>query len=296
MAIIFSEMNVHTPPGTATHPALSRRQFLVRTLALFGADLLGTAISERQRIATTFHRIPLRALRQPVRLVQLSDLHRSWCVPEGFIAHVVRRANALRPDVVLLTGDFVTHSAHYAESCAAQLAHLRAPLGCYACLGNHDHDCSRQRGCPAVTRALAEAGVRMLTNRNLRLDPRLWIVGIDDCFTGHPDPEAAFRNIPATEPVIAMTHNPIYYHVLRNFPCLTLAGHTHGGQINLPIITSVFMQARQFGRSVQLYKQGWFHEPGYPGRMYVSRGLGVVGIPLRFRATPEIAVFDLIPA
>lgn len=281
---------------TPQQNTLSRRQFLARSVALFGAYTLGGGLSERCHVETNFCKIPVRGLKEPLRMVQLSDLHRSWCVSEAFIARIVRHTNALRPDLVLLTGDFVTYDALYAESCAAQLDHLRAPLGRYGCLGNHDHDCSRQKGCPAVVAALAEVEVQMLTNRNVRLDNGLWIVGVDDCFTGHPDPIAAFQGIQTGDPVLAMTHNPVYYTEMRKHDCLTFAGHTHGGQINVPFITRGVMGARQFGRSKYIYKQGWFHDAGYPGKMYVSRGLGVVGIPFRYRATPEIAVFDLLPA
>lgn len=276
---------------------LSRRQFLLRNVALFGGYALGGGLSERCYVGTTVCKIPMQGLREPVRLVQLSDLHRSWCVSEAFIGRVVQSANALRPDLVLLTGDFVTHDARYAESCARQLARLRAPLGLYGCMGNHDHDCSRQKGGPAVVATLAEAGVHMLTNRHVRFDNRLWVVGVDDCFTGHPDLESAFRGVERSAPVIAMTHNPAFYPEMRRYACITLAGHTHGGQINLPFITSGLLNVRynRNRKQTRVYKQGWFHDAGYPGRMYVSRGLGVVGIPVRYRATPEIVVFDLTP-
>jgi uncharacterized protein len=284
--------------GEGESPApntLSRRQFLLRNVALFGSCALGGALVERNFVETTFCRLPMPGLKEPVRLIQLSDLHRSWCVSEGFIARVVNKTNTLRPDVVLLTGDFVTYDSYYAESCARQLARLSAPLGLYGCLGNHDHDCSRQRGCPAVVSALASAEVHMLTNRNVRFDNLLWIVGVDDCHTGRPNLTMAFRRIERGAPVIAMTHNPNYYREMKKYDCITLAGHTHGGQINLPFLTTGLLGVRH-SKNSRVYKQGWFHEQGYPGKMYVSRGLGVVGIPLRYRATPEIAVFDLTPA
>jgi uncharacterized protein len=274
---------------------MSRRQFLLQNLALFGAYTLGGGLSERCYVGTTFCHVPMPGLKEPVRLVQLSDLHRSWCVSEGFIARIVGKTNALRPDVVLLTGDFVSYEAHYAESCAQQLAALRAPLGLYGCLGNHDHDCSRQKGCPAVVAALAEVEVHMLTNRSVRFDNCLTVVGVDDCHTGRPDLRAAFRGVERGAPVIAMTHNPNYYREMKKFDCITLAGHTHGGQINLPFLTTGVLSVRH-SKNSRVYKQGWFHDSGYPGRMFVSRGLGVVGIPFRYRATPEIVVFDLTPA
>jgi uncharacterized protein len=281
-------------PITLPPTPCSRRQFLLRNVALFGSYALGNGLVERNTVETTFCRLPMPGLKEPLRLIQLSDLHRSWCVSEGFIARIVNKTNTLRPDTILLTGDFVTYDSVYAESCARQLARLRAPLGLYGCLGNHDHDCGRGRGGPAVVSALAEANVHMLTNRSVRFDNRLYIVGVDDCHTGRPDLKSAFRGIERGAPIIAMTHNPNYYREMKKYECVTLAGHTHGGQINLPFLTTGLLSIRH-SKNSPVYKQGWFRDKGYPGRMYVSRGLGVVGIPFRYRATPEIVVFDLIP-
>jgi predicted MPP superfamily phosphohydrolase len=225
-----------------------------------------------------------------VRLAQISDLHRSWCVEESFITRIVAETNALRPDLVALTGDFVTISSEYAASCAQQISRLRAPLGLYGVLGNHDYVCDSRQGGPAVAEALSGVSVQMLTNRNLRLDNGLFLVGVDDCWVGKPDLEAAFRGVPIGKPALALTHNPGIFRNLCAYDCVTLAGHTHGGQIDLPFVTQAHL-----GRHNR-YKAGWYREPGRPGRLYVSRGLGVVGIPLRIRATPEIALFDMVPA
>ncbi|HLV81077.1 MAG TPA: metallophosphoesterase, partial [Chthonomonadaceae bacterium] len=267
----------------------SRRRFL-RGLAALGALAIGQEFDERMRIQITRHMLPMRGLRAPLRLAQISDLHRSWCVEESFIARIVEETNTLQPDVVALTGDFVTITSEYAASCVSQLDRLRAPLGLYAVLGNHDYACDGRQGGPAVTEALTGASVQMLTNRSLRLDNGLFLVGVDDCWMGRPDLEAAFRGVPAGAPALTLTHNPGIFRDLCAYDCVTLAGHTHGGQIDLPLVTQVYL-----GRHSR-YKAGWYREGRGPGRLYVSRGLGVVGIPLRIRATPEIALFDLTPA
>jgi predicted MPP superfamily phosphohydrolase len=257
---------------------------------LAGAALsFGELWRERNLIDITRHRFGLRGLRRPCRLVQLTDLHRSWCVTEAFIAHAIAMTNELKPDVVLLTGDFVTHYSHYIASCATQIKNLHAPLGLYGILGNHDYRCDRWKGSNAVVEGLNEVGVQMLTNCNTQLDNGLRVVGVDDFRTGHPDPEAAFAGISAAEPTIAMTHNPFMFGAMCQYDCVTLAGHTHGGQFNVPLLTPLLLGWRL------RYQSGWYKEPTGPGRMYVSRGLGVVGFPFRLGAGPEIALFDLIP-
>ena len=127
-------------------------------------------------------------------------------------------------------------------------------------------------------------------NRSALLDNGLRLVGVDDCRAGKPDYRSAFHAVRDGEPVITLTHNPLAFKRLCQYSCVTLAGHTHGGQINLPFLTHALIGNRT------KYLKGWFREPNQPGRMYVSRGLGVIGLPMRFRSYPEIAVFDLLPA
>jgi len=175
---------------------------------------------------------------------------------------------------------------------------VHAPMGQFAILGNHDWGCNQGGGGREVAYNIAQADIRILTNRSFVLDNGLQIVGVDDAVAGHPDPDKAFRQIEWNRPVIAMTHNPILFKTkMCQYPCLTLAGHTHGGQIKIPAVTPFIMKMRKTHRNMPArYEHGWVEEPNAPGTMYVSRGLGVVGIPMRFRARPEIVVFDLIPA
>lgn len=268
----------------------TRRQFLMRSLFAVGALGATDAVYETSTLDVTQHRLPLRGLTQPCRLVQLSDLHRSWCVTEAFIARIVERTNALRPDLVLLTGDFVTAHSYYIHSCANALRGLKAPLGSYAVLGNHDYKCDGWQGSREVVRGLKAADVEMLTNRNTQLSNGLRLIGIDDHDTGDPDPARAFHQVKHSEPIIAMTHNPLLFRTVCAYDAVFLAGHTHGGQIALPIVTQMFTDDRI------RYLRGWFREAGWPGRLYVSRGLGVITAPLRINSMPEIAVFDLVPA
>lgn len=269
---------------------LSRRQFLLRNLSLLAMVGLGEGIHEPTDIEITRHSVPLSNLKEPMRLVQLTDLHRSWCVSEEYIANVVTRTNALKPDLIALTGDFITRSTVYAESCARQLARLRAPLGKYGVFGNHDNSADKGRGYIPLGAILADANVHILTNRSQPLENGVRMVGVDDSWTGHPDPQTAFSDVRTEDAVISMTHNPEIFGALAVYDGLILAGHTHGGQIRIPFVTRSLLDNRA------RHLQGWFHEFPRPGRMYVSRGLGVVGIPMRFRCRPEIAVFDCHPA
>lgn len=272
-----------------TKISLTRRQLLGRGLAATGALIAAQSEYETNTLTVTRHALHLPGLKSPCCLVQVSDLHRSWCVSAGFIADVVAATNALKPDIVALTGDFVTRHSDYMGSCVAELQQLRAPLGLFAVLGNHDYKADNYRGAPAIMEGLQQINVTVLTNRSERLDNNLRLVGVDDFREGKPDPDAAFRAVRKGEAVLALTHSPFMFPAMCRYDCVTLAGHTHGGQINIPGVTTALMPGRM------RYQRGWYREPAEPGRLYVSRGLGVVGAPFRLFAPPEIAVFDLIP-
>lgn len=291
-AVLATSEETHPAKLPAPDPAerISRRQFLLRNGALLGAAVFVESNEETHHLSITHHEVRMSGLRAPVRVAQLSDLHRSWCVSERFIAEIVAETNRLQPDLILLTGDFVTKSSRYAESCMRHLQDLRAPLGRYAVLGNHDYWCDHFTGSAIIAQHLADIGVDLLTNRSVRLEPNLRLVGIDDGNSGHPDLPLAFDRMEAGEAVLAMTHNPLLFPLLSRYPCITVAGHTHGGQINVPFISDAIIGTRT------PYVRGWYAEGTAPGRMYVCRGLGTVHVPLRLNATPEIAHFTLIPA
>ncbi len=269
---------------------LSRRQFLLRNGSLLAAAIFVQSSAEAHSLSLTRHEVRMSGLTSPVRVVQLSDLHRSWCVSEAFIAQIVARTNALKPDLILLTGDFVTKSSGYAESCMRHLQDLHAPMGRYAVLGNHDYWCDHNTGAPRIEQHLTDIGVKVLTNDSTRLDHNLRLVGVDDGNSGHPDLPMAFGGMEAGEAILAMTHNPLLFPLMAQYPCITLAGHTHGGQINVPLLTDAIVGTRT------RFIRGWYDEPYAPGRLYISRGLGTVHVPLRLHSAPEIALFTLIPA
>ena len=288
-----SQLSQESPQDAdaALKPVLTRRQFLARHFALFSAVAFGEAIGRPRLPQVTRYRLRMPGLREPVRLLQMTDLHRSWCVSEWYLSECVRMANRLNPDIVALTGDFVTRHSEYAISCAALLKDLRAPLGLYGTLGNHDHWSDYHTGANAVTEILASgASVQMLTNRSIRFDNGLRLVGIDDQWTGVPDWQKAFKGVAPSEPVIALTHNPEQFRFMPDLPYILLAGHTHGGQINIPPLLNKIV-----GGKIRFLKC-WFTGAKGINRMYVSRGLVVVTIPFRFNAPPEMTLFYLEPA
>lgn len=218
-----------------------------------------------------------------VRVGQLSDLHVRTGVKPRRLHRAVEMLNALAPDLVVLTGDYVCFSPRPLEALTEALRALRRP--CFATLGNHDHWSDAEK----VQRALEKAGVDVLRNehRVLRLGKgTLYLVGVDDSVTRHHDPEAAFEGVPEGATSLALSHDPNSADLLLPYrPSLILSGHTHGGQVFVKRLTP-FM-ARKIGIK---YLHGFFPLDG--AMLYVNRGLGA-GIPLRVGAPVEVAQLTL---
>lgn len=243
-----------------------------------------------------------RAEHAGMRVALLTDLH-VGAPHMGLerLRRVVERTNAEAPDVVLITGDFVIGGPKdkggerggvaggtfvEPEPIAGELKHLRAPLGVYAVLGNHDWWFDGER----LTRALEGAGLRVLENGAARVESggrALWLAGVADLWTRKPDVEGALREVPAGEPVILFTHNPDIFPGVPARVTLTVAGHTHGGQVNLPLFGRTVVPSR-FG---QRYAYGHVVEGGR--HLYVGGGVGTSIIPVRFRVPPEVVVLSL---
>ncbi|MCS6777472.1 MAG: metallophosphoesterase [Chloroherpetonaceae bacterium] len=228
----------------------------------------------------------LPAALRGLRVAHLTDLHRCYLTPDPLLHEAVHRTVQLCPDLIVLTGDFVYRAPTDIEPCAEILSPLRADLGVYAILGNHDYDA----GAAAVVSALQRIGFQLLINRRAYLAPGLWIAGVDDDRAGRPDPAAAFDGVGTEEPVLTLIHNPRLVRRLPNRPMIALAGHTHGGQVILPWVTA--WKLRQIG--AECFRAGWYTVGNI--RMYVNRGIGNAGVPFRLGAPPEIALFVLKPA
>lgn len=226
-------------------------------------------------------------VRSPLKVVQLSDLHYGPFLRQGSLDAWVAAAMLERPDLIVITGDFVDRFAEEDVSpLVAALGSLKAPLGVWGVWGNHDH--FRFRPLTPLLRLLQEAGVNILNNRGVMLRDDLYLAGVDDFRTGHPDLMAALHDWPAGAICLLMSHNPDMLPLIPASVDLVLCGHTHGGQVNLPLIGAPVTSSR-YG---QRFRAGWVEAPA---RAYVSRGLGVSMVPLRLNCPPELAVFAVQP-
>jgi len=235
------------------------------------------------------------------RIAQLSDFH----YDDYFSVVPLRRAigivNGLQPDLVVLTGDFVTargvwshvasrrkvkSGAKAVEPCAELLSQLRARSGVLAVLGNHDVECDPSH----IVEVLEAHNIPVLQNRSVPFErdgKRLWISGVDDVLVGKPKLDLALKGIPADEPVVLLAHEPDFADHAATRPVdLQLSGHSHGGQIRIPFLPPPFLPAlarkypwglRQIGRLA----------------LYTNIGIGTVDVPMRLGCPPEVTLITL---
>lgn len=246
----------------------------------------------QSRIEVTEHRIGLPNLPEPfhgLRVVQLTDIHHGLYFPAAALSLVVELANKLEPDIVALTGDFVTRSRNYIEPAAEMLGALRAREGVFAVLGNHDF----RVGADSIAAALDHHGVEVLRNRHVTLRRRgqkFCLAGIDD-FLYRADLPRAVRGIPKGTPTLLLSHNPsIIEDAAELGLSLVLSGHTHGGQVRLPFIGCLYGRSDEQMR----FKKG--RDSLGETQIYVSRGLGTVVLPVRYGCPSEIPHFVLEPS
>jgi predicted MPP superfamily phosphohydrolase len=222
----------------------------------------------------------------------LSDLHiGSPFYGTDQLEKVVERVSAARPHLVLLAGDYVIDGVLGGnfvppETTASVLGNLEAPLGVYAVLGNHDWWYDG----PRVREALEREGIRVLDNESERIEAGgfdFWLAGLGDFWESRGDVSAVLDGIPQGEPVLAFTHNPDLFPEIPERVALTMAGHTHGGQVRFPFFGTPVVPSRYGSR----YAQGHVVEGGR--HLFVTSGLGTSIIPVRFRVPPEIALLRI---
>lgn len=217
----------------------------------------------------------------------VSDLHiGSPHVGLAKLRAVVAKVNAGRPDVVVLLGDFVIQDVIGGqfippEQIAPELRNLRARRGVYAVLGNHDW----WLDAPRVARALRSAGLQVIDDTAVELpngSGTFSLVGVSDFMEGKHDVDGALRSAPPGRPVLLITHNPDVFPSIPDRVCLTIAGHTHGGQVALPFFGRLIVPSVYGDR----YAIGHIQEHGK--HLFVTSGVGTSIIPVRFRVPPEI--------
>lgn len=227
-----------------------------------------------------------------LRIALLSDPHSGGPRdPLGRLVRAVDVVNAERPDLVLLLGDYIQprrspRNWTRAETVADALGVLRAPLGVFAVLGNHD---VRLPGVP-IRAALENVGIAVLINTVRRIGTPagdFWLLGVGDRYRGFDDLGGTLAQVTDQAPMIVMTHSPDLFPDVPTEVALTVAGHTHGGQIRLPLIGAPVVPSDHGQR----YLYGHIVEDGH--HLFVTRGLGHSSLPLRIGAPPEVVVITL---
>jgi len=279
-------------------PFITRRRFLKLTAA--GAAVAITAdatLVEPNRPRIVRKDLSLRRWPEALHgftIAVLSDFH----YDPFFSIHPLRAAiamvNALNPDLIVLTGDFVSaplignavRAASAAEPCAQLLKQLRAGLGLWAVMGNHDHGTDQRR----VTRALQAVGIQVLANRSAAIErdgARFWLGGLNDVLSYTADVRKTLRPVPADEPVVMLVHEPDFADVVSRFAVdLQISGHSHGGQVRLPFLPPLYLPSLARKYVWGLYQVGDL-------ALYTNAGLGTVNLPVRWNCPPEITLLTL---
>src|ERR1700676_1158081 len=284
--------NCHLPLVPTT-----RRQFLGAVVAAGVVAVAGDAMLE-----PNFPRIVRRDIYLPrwpeglagFTIALLSDFH----YDPYFSAHPLHAAipmvNNLRPDLIALTGDFVSvplvgdekKGALAAEPCARLLRQMPAPHGLWAVMGNHDDSTDRQH----VTRALEAENIRVLANQSAAIEhkgARIWLAGVNDVLSETADLTKTLSPVPSGEAVILLAHEPDFADYASRFPIdLQLSGHSHGGQIRIPFLPPLYLPPLAKKYILGQYKVASL-------ALYTNAGLGTIDVPLRFNCPPEITLLTL---
>ncbi len=295
----------HSGAQTSDPRSLSRRQFLEQAgVAVCAVPFAASAYGlfyERVNLEIANRRIRLprcpKAF-QGFRIAQLSDIHIGPFMSADVIRKYVALTSKLKPDLIVLTGDYVTWDPKTQGAAVEALVGLKAPHGIFGCLGNHELWTGTEA---SITRLFAARGIRILRQERAAIragGETLNLIGVDyETRTRFgPRGERSVRAyLEGLEPLvmpdtanILLSHNPNTFDRAAELSIdLSLAGHTHGGQVTLEFIHPSLSPSRL----VTNYVKGWFEKPG--GQLYVNRGIGTIGVPIRLGAPPEITVFEL---
>ena len=294
------------PPPKADPPSPGRRRFLERTaVAVSAAPFVAGAyglLYGRLDLETPHRRISLKRLPKPFhgfRIAQLSDIHIGPFMTEEEIRRWVAITNELKPDLVVLTGDFVTWKPAPQEAVVRALSGFRAPFGVFGCLGNHEIYAVVE---DSITRLFAAQNIRILRRERVPVQVNgetLNLIGVDFQSVqrlGRLGEGLVPKYLEGVQPLvqpdtvnILLSHNPNTFDRAAELGIdLSLAGHTHGGQITLEFIHPSLTPSRLITR----YTKGWFQKG--EAQLYVNSGIGTILAPIRFAAPPEITLLELV--
>jgi uncharacterized protein len=227
-----------------------------------------------------------------LRIALIGDIHTgSPFIDDAKLEQIVQLTNQQNPDLIVLLGDYMVKNSWHGhqvapEITAAHLRKLRAPLGVYGVLGNHDW----WEGGEKVQQAFTLAGIRLLENDVSEIkwrDKSFWVAGLSDYWSLRFRIKETLSKIPPNVTTIAISHNPDIFARVPATVQLLLAAHTHGGQVNFPLIGTPIVPSR-YGRR---YTAGHVFENGH--HLFVTTGIGTSILPVRFRVTPEIVILTV---
>lgn len=271
------------------------------------AGLISAAVANTYRFRVTTHRAPLEDLTRPVRIAHLSDLHYGLFIRRGSVRRWVSATLRAQPDLIVITGDFLDSGVgrRRHRKLLEELSRLSAPLGVYAVWGNHDWT-SLNTNATRTTFAeqLRVSGVELINNAGRQVRDDLFVAGVDDWWFGNQDLDAALAGR-AGGAVVLLSHNPDYLTQVPAWIGLTLSGHTHGGQVRVPMFGPLKPRSTLLN-----VLRGWVSgdriigspaegtptaTPSGHALGFVSTGLGVTGVPLRWDCPAELVLLDLHP-
>jgi hypothetical protein len=230
------------------------------------------------------------------KIALLSDFHFDPYFSIHPLHAAVSMVNNLRPDLIVLTGDFVSapltgdrrRGALAAEPCARLLRQMIAPHGLWAVMGNHDDSTDPQH----VTRVLQSEKIRVLANQSEPIErdgARIWLAGVNDVLSNTADLTKTLLPVSSGEAVILLAHEPDFADYAARFPIdLQLSGHSHGGQIRIPLLPPLYLPPLAKKYILGQYQVGSL-------ALYTNAGLGTIDVPLRFNCPPEITLLTLRP-
>ncbi len=259
----------------------------LRDLARNLSQVARYALNEANSLSLEKVEIKLKRLPKKLdgfRIIHLSDIHHSPFTDLEHISRAVKIANRLKPDMFVLTGDYISHESEYIAPVAKVLGELEAEFGTHACLGNHDHWTNAE----IVTESFRREKIKVLINEGFRLntgEASFWLSGVDDYMVGKTDVPASMRGSFPDEMKILLAHNPVIIRQAARFGVdLMLSGHTHGGQVKVREAKKSLFQKRKLSSGLHRRKDT---------QIYITRGIGTVVLPVRYQCPPEISLLEL---